>query len=523
MRVCKLLYMPLSLAVIVTLLSFSPSLLSQTNADSSLSFENIKAQAVTIVEQILEIFPTSETETLQRNGKPVRIQVTGINNAMTSMIINDDITKALVGKDAESLVELFMEYYLHIDMDNSSDDVLVLKSMKFNTPEARLYKALYEIRNKDAREIIENESPDLESLTEEGFSAFTPLAVATRNNNLEMVKLLLEHGAEPNNKPKDMLFHPMDLAVVNGHLEMAKVLLAAGVPADLRVGTLDRDPMPIWAVRLDSMELMEALVKKGADPAARGIHGWTALDDALVRGNAVMIDYLVERSNPLSVTQSQRRAAISYNPQLLRTPDYAYFPASNALFLAQTFGNAGIENLEQRLLARAEELNGVEGPAILKLRAAYSASNLAYAEQRPVEAMTELETALTSIEKDSLSVTASSDYVTLLMSMLADLHELRLINGQAFDGTYRNLSEQITAMGGWRGSVHDMLDVLQIAVEEDPTDSLQQWQSVHNLSSLGKWSFRRLNAWLETKFDGAVAERVHKVMDFYELPRFAAK
>lgn len=494
-----------------------------SHSKASSSLDEIKATAVVMVEQLFELFPTTESNSLERDGQTIRIEVTGIKNSLTNMTISDDLNNAIVNRDAETLVEIFIEHYLQVDMENSSDHILVFKSMKSDTPESRLYQALYENRNKDARAIIENESPDLESLHEEGFTSVTPLGVATRSNNMEMVKLLLEHGADPNNQPEGMLIHPMGFAVVNGYLEMSLLLLDAGVQPDLRVGALDRDPLTIWAVRLDSMELMEALIEKGADPTMRGVHGWTALGDAIVQGNARMIDYLAERSNPLSMTQSQRRVSVSYNPDLMRAPDYPYFPASNTLFLSRIFGDSGVENLEQRLLQRAEVLGGEAGSAIVELRASNSLSNLTYAQQDHLAAMTALEDALSSVDISTLNATASSDYVSLVMSMLADLHELKLVNGQEFKGITRELSDRITELGGWRASVHDMLDVLQQAVDGDATESFAAWQSTHSVSSLGKWNFRRINDWIETHSEAEVVQRLHSIVDFYELPRFAVK
>ena len=492
-------------------------------SEASESFDENKAKAVAVIEQLFEMFPKSDSETLQRDGKPVRIEVTGIKDNFARISINDDINRAMVTRDAEKLVDLFLEHYLQVNFENSTDEVLSLASKKFDTPEARLYKALMENKNEDALKIIETESPNLESLTEEGFSSFTPLAVAVRNNNIEIVEQLIDRGADPNNKPKEMLFHPMDLAVINGYMEMTLLLLDAGVDPNLRVGALNRDPLTLWAVRLDSMELMQTLVDKGADPSNNGVHGWTALGNALVQGNSQMIDFLVERSNPLAMTHSQRRAESVYDPHLARATDYPYFPAGNALFLAQTFGNAGIENLETRLYERVEEVNGEAGRIILELQAANSASQLAYAEHGALDAMTPLENALSAVEIASLDASASGDYVQLVMSMLADLHELKLINGEPFEDKYRALSTHITSMGGWRASVHDMLDVLQSATEGDAADSFEEWQSEHKVSSLGKWNFGRLNAWLETVFDKESANRLHEILDFYELPRFAVK
>jgi len=268
---------------------------------------------------------------------------------------------------------------------------------------------------------------------------------------------------------------------------------------------------------------MELVVKHGADPAATGIHGWTALSDALVKGNADLIDYLVEKSDPRKLTHAVTRTSASYDPYLLRTPGYPWFPRSNALFLARHFGNPGVEKLEERLLNRAEALGGIAGRQISELKARYSAVRLTSRQSGTQATLESLEQALSDIELSTLTPESSSDYVTQVMVMLTDLHELNLMAGKAFDGEFREMADHITSIGGWKQGTHDMLDVLHAAKEGDPTDALSEWKSLHGKPDFGGWNFALLHDWIEEQTDTNVQARLHDTLDFFELPKFRSK
>jgi uncharacterized protein len=127
-------------------------------------------------------------------------------------------------------------------------------------------------------------------------SGFTPLFFAVREGRIDVTRILLKAGADVNEamQPKRTPGRapsrgttPSILAVENGHFELAAVLLDAGaLPNDQRCGftalhTLtwvrkpargdeeSGDPAPIGSGTLSSLELVEKLVKHGADVNAR--------------------------------------------------------------------------------------------------------------------------------------------------------------------------------------------------------------------------------------------------------------
>jgi hypothetical protein len=501
-------------SVLVASILLNTQALAQST--ETVSAEETRLVAIMLAEQILELVPTSADGKLMRDDEELSVAIIGIKNSTENFMVEDEFTTALATKNAEKLVDLILDYNLQLDMDNSTDTILAFKSITYESPEGRLYELVKNNALDEVEDLLSTESPDMEYLTDEGIAPVTALAVATRNNNTDMVKLLLEHGANPDNYSKEMIAHPMSLALnLHGNLEIARVFIEAGVSPDMRAGIINRDPLPMWAVRHDSIDFMKYLVSKGADPSVSGVHGWTALSDAIVLGQTEMIDYLIDFSNPLKRTWAERRSS--------RTSDYPWFPASNALFLARHFGDAGVENIEQRLLDRAVAWGGESSDQVLHLQAVASASGLAYAQGDLNGAITELESALGDIDVSTLEPTASADYIGTASDMLADLHEMKLIEGTDFDGEFRELADLITNMGGRWGGAHAMLDVLADAKTGYPEESIAVWQREFVPYDLKDWNFHALAAWVEENFDGDIRAQLHNTLDAFELPKLKVK
>lgn len=65
----------------------------------------------------------------------------------------------------------------------------------------------------------------------------TPLIIATKNNNPELAKLLIEHGADPNMYIyNERLDTALTVACTYGYSGVAKVLIANGADIDFMIG-----------------------------------------------------------------------------------------------------------------------------------------------------------------------------------------------------------------------------------------------------------------------------------------------
>ena len=106
----------------------------------------------------------------------------------------------------------------------------------------------------------------------------TPLIYATKENCLEIVLKLLEHGAEVNAKDKTGVT-PLPLAVVKGHDEIALALIEAGadVAAKNKMGIT---PL-LLAVDLNREDIALKLIESGSDLFAKNKRQYTPLHLAI--------------------------------------------------------------------------------------------------------------------------------------------------------------------------------------------------------------------------------------------------
>ena len=126
---------------------------------------------------------------------------------------------------------------------------------------------------------------------EEGF---TPLGLAAFFGHVEAVKVLLENGADVNQRPPSRFQNTaVDAAVAGDHTDVVRVLLAAGGDANVRseanYTSLHK------AAAHGNLEIARLLIDHGADPKATRDGGNTPLDDAREGGHEAIVALLRSR------------------------------------------------------------------------------------------------------------------------------------------------------------------------------------------------------------------------------------
>lgn len=122
----------------------------------------------------------------------------------------------------------------------------------------------------------------------------TPLMIACKCRNLEIVKKLLAMGANPNTK-RSFGFTALHESTLVGDIDIATILVDNGADANAKA-LMDITPLHN-AASFGSIELLKILVEKGgADVNTKTLKGQTALDICTSLGYSDCVDYLAPKT-----------------------------------------------------------------------------------------------------------------------------------------------------------------------------------------------------------------------------------
>lgn len=144
-----------------------------------------------------------------------------------------------------------------------------------------LLQALYEGRSEDAERL---RHPELD------------LFEAAALGDVPRLRELLDAGADPNEFASDG-FTPLTLAAFFKRPEAARLLLDRGADVNQRARHEEIQVLPIHSAAANggSAEIVRMLLDAGADPNAEQPGGFRAIDEARQDGNAELEQLLVER------------------------------------------------------------------------------------------------------------------------------------------------------------------------------------------------------------------------------------
>lgn len=152
----------------------------------------------------------------------------------------------------------------------------------------KLYQATSRGDINTVREYITQLSPgEINSV----IGGMTPVMKASSVGNADLVRLLIEHGADPNKRGSHQRT-ALQYAAEKNRLAAAKVLVNFG--ADLNgTDTARLSPLTMAADR-GYRDFALFLIDKGADVNIQHVQGWTALIDAARTGDLLLVKRLVE-------------------------------------------------------------------------------------------------------------------------------------------------------------------------------------------------------------------------------------
>ena len=136
------------------------------------------------------------------------------------------------------------------------------------------------------------QNPDV--INAEDYKGFTPLILATYNDQPQATDFLLEKGAvidPPNGTANSALMG----VCFKGYTDIAAKLLDAGAAIN-QINSNGATALT-FAATFGHLAIAEMLLKKGADVRAADARGKTAIDHADMQGNQEMYDLLIQYAN----------------------------------------------------------------------------------------------------------------------------------------------------------------------------------------------------------------------------------
>ncbi|KAG4433881.1 hypothetical protein IFR05_010640 [Cadophora sp. M221] len=237
----------------------------------------------------------------------------------------EKIVRALLigGAHIDSKSKIDGETPLHIAARSKSEGV-VRALLSFNLPEdmAKVYSG--QTVSGSTEQPLPSKSPPTTrgptaDVNMKNLRGFTPLQIAIRHKNANIVRLMLERVPL-----KEDLSHTtqagmadLEFALRNGNVGIATLFLAPSCPMSKEVNKtwLDSYTPLSWAAVEGHLDFAKVLVENGADTKMTGTNGWTALHYASAGGYSEIVQLLLDReADPFARTRAQSETSKGDTP-----------------------------------------------------------------------------------------------------------------------------------------------------------------------------------------------------------------
>ncbi|ROT69336.1 hypothetical protein C7M84_012469, partial [Penaeus vannamei] len=202
---------------------------------------------------------------------------------------------------------------------------------------------------------------------------WTPLIWAARSNHSDVVKVLLEAGADPNIANWNFGDDALGWAAYNGHPTIVQDLLNAG--ADIGHVDNDGDTAFLLAVRSNHLEIARTLLNWGSLVNVQNKDGWNALIQASYNNNTDTLRLVIQAGGSLNAGTAKHGKTINYTCCYVTIQGFFFFCGMKR-------HGADLGHLA-RLLGNHEELLAAGAEVDLENNNGYTALSISITRNQP--------------------------------------------------------------------------------------------------------------------------------------------
>ena len=425
----------------------------------------------------------------------------------------DSLSLALAQKDSETVASLLQPHRLTIEPDSQIGFV------------ANVYPYQPANSNLNAAEAIrKNDTAALQmAMSQADFAindlvyieydyGVTLLMIAATNGNTDIVRLLIDAGADPNGTGED-ISGPLSRAAYMSHFEVVKLLVQAGAKVNIRK-TLSSVGETILAhyVNLERVELVKLLLDQGANADTGDKFGWTPLMNAVHSQNLEMVQLLLPHSNP----HIKSEKAITVGEHDGKEIDVEY-PIVSALDIAARFDTPTGKQIAQAIRSRVDDLDPPAVSLATQLGNALKETRKFQSIYNIPAAFDTAKNAIEMLANTEIDESTDKEVINHAIYLLLYKHEMGLVVGERLNANDQSLAEKLKAHGSRAQKWHDMLDVLDVAQSRSAQAEIDAWEQKYGLPEKGLWNFDLLSRWIDSGKEINTRDRMYDTLDYFEL------